>query len=344
MINLFYFIILVLSIVFLSNYCKKKKLLLSHSGEKHQEYVEKNSIPMIGGIFLILTFCILFYEIKIYPIFFAMLCVFFLGIFSDLKIINSPKARFFLQSVIIIFFVYFANLEILETRNYYLDQFMQYKLINFIFVNFCILILVNGNNFIDGLNGLLLGYFIIVSYFLLNTGFFEFYNISGYNLNIYFILFFVMIFFNVSNKLYLGDNGGYVISIFFGFMLINFHQNFSDISPYFVILLLWYPCFENLFSIIRKFKFNKSPIYPDSNHLHQLLFYFLNKKNKLKNIHNNNLSTFIILIVNFLIFSIGISDIYSTRLQIFLIILAVIIYILSYIVLFKFKFKKLNLI
>ena len=344
MINLFYFIILVLSIVFLSNYCIKKKLLLSHSGEKHQEYVEKNSIPMIGGIFLILTFCILFYEIKIYPIFFAMLCVFFLGIFSDLKIINSPKARFFLQSVIIIFFVYFANLEILETRNYYLDQFMQYKLINFIFVNFCILILVNGNNFIDGLNGLLLGYFIIVSYFLLNTGFFEFYNISGYNLNIYFILFFVMIFFNVSNKLYLGDNGGYVISIFFGFMLINFHQNFSDISPYFVILLLWYPCFENLFSIIRKFKFNKSPIYPDSNHLHQLLFYFLNKKNKLKNIHNNNLSTFIILIVNFLIFSIGISDIYSTRLQIFLIILGVIIYILSYIVLFKFKFKKLNLI
>ena len=48
--------------------------------------------------------------------------------FSDLKIFNSPKARFFLQSIIIIFFVHFANLEILETRNYYLDKFMQYKL------------------------------------------------------------------------------------------------------------------------------------------------------------------------------------------------------------------------
>ena len=103
MISLFYFIILVLSIVFLSNFLKKIKLLLSHSGEKHQEYVEKSSVPMIGGIFLILTFCILFYEIKIYPILFAMLCMFFLGIFSDLKIFNSPKTRFFLQSVIIIF-------------------------------------------------------------------------------------------------------------------------------------------------------------------------------------------------------------------------------------------------
>ena len=41
MISLFYFIILVLSITFLSNFFKKNKLLLSHSGEKHQEYVEK---------------------------------------------------------------------------------------------------------------------------------------------------------------------------------------------------------------------------------------------------------------------------------------------------------------
>ena len=124
-------------------------------------------------------------------------------------------------------------------------------------------------------------------------------------------------------------------------MLINYHQNFSDISPYFVILLLWYPCFENLFSIIRKFKFNKSPIYPDSNHLHQLLFYFLNKKNKFKNVHNNNLSTIIILMINFLVLSISISDIYSTKLNIFNF-LAVIIYIFSYIP-FKFKFKKFNL-
>ena len=95
MINLFYMIILVLSIVFLSNYCKKIKLLLSHSGEKHQEYVEKSSVPMIGGIFLILTFCILFYEIKIYPILFAMLCMFFLGIFSDLKYSIHQKRDFF---------------------------------------------------------------------------------------------------------------------------------------------------------------------------------------------------------------------------------------------------------
>ena len=110
-------------------------------------------------------------------------------------------------------------------------------------------------------------------------------------------------------------------------MLINFHQNFNNISPYFIISLLWYPCFENLFSIIRKFRLNRSPIYPDSNHLHQLLFNFLKKKYNLKNIYNNNLSTIIILLFNSVIFSIALSDIYSTKLQLFSIILAVLTYI-----------------
>ena len=55
-------------------------------------------------------------------------------------------------------------------------------------------------------------------------------------------------------------------------MVIYFHP--------FLLYSLWYPCFENLFSIIRKFNFKKSPISPDNKHLHQLLFIFL-KKNEL---------------------------------------------------------------
>ena len=153
MISLIYLTFLILGIIFFNIIFKKYKILLSHSGDKHQEYVEKESIPMIGGIFLILTFLFLFFKIQIYTILLSMIIMFILGIFSDLKIINSPKLRFLLQSLIILIFVYFTNLEILETRNEYLDKFLKNQLINFIFVNFCILILVNGSNFIDGLNG-----------------------------------------------------------------------------------------------------------------------------------------------------------------------------------------------
>ena len=169
---------------------------------------------MIGGIFLILTFLFCF-KIQIYTILLSMIIMFILGIFSDLKIINSPKLRFLLQSLIILIFVYFTNLEILETRNEYLDKFLKNQLINFIFVNFCILILVNGSNFIDGLNGLLIGYFGLVSSVLFKIGFFEFYQVSDYFLFIYFSLFLTLFIFNIFNKLYLGDNGCYVISVSF---------------------------------------------------------------------------------------------------------------------------------
>ena len=60
MISLIYLTFLILGIIFFNIIFKKYKILLSHSGDKHQEYVEKESIPMIGGIFLILTFLFCF--------------------------------------------------------------------------------------------------------------------------------------------------------------------------------------------------------------------------------------------------------------------------------------------
>lgn len=144
---------------------------------------------------------------------------------------------------------------------------------------------------------------------------------------------------NILNKLYLGDSGVYAISMFFGLVILDYHNKFSLISPYFFILILWYPCFENLFSIIRKFKLKRSPINPDTNHLHQLLFYFFKKKNKLSDLTNNNLSSFSILLFNLFVFMFALNDIYSTKLQIAGIFISVLIYVIIYLYLFKFKFN-----
>ena len=70
----------------------------------------------------------------------------------------------------------------------------------------------------------------------------------------------------------LGDAGAYTLSFFVGFLIIKCHNFNPNISPYFFITLLWYPCFENLFSIIRKIKSKFSPLTPDNNHLHHLIF------------------------------------------------------------------------
>ena len=118
-------------------------------------------------------------------------------------------------------------------------------------------------------------------------------------------------------------------------MIITYLKN-PFISPYFIVLLLWYPAFENLFSIIRKLKTRKSPIKPDTNHLHHLLFFLL-KKIWIKKIIIHNLSSTIIILYNFIIFNISVVNIYFTYFHIILIIINVMIYLIVYVKLSEFK-------
>ena len=56
----------------------------------------------------------------------------------------------------------------------------------------------------------------------------------------------------------------------------------NQISPYFIANLLWYPAFENLFSIFRRTFYKKKNYQADNEHLHQLLFLYLQKKKLFK--------------------------------------------------------------
>jgi UDP-N-acetylmuramyl pentapeptide phosphotransferase/UDP-N-acetylglucosamine-1-phosphate transferase len=340
--NIIYLSIIVLSIFYLNKLFINKNLLLSHSGDKHQEFASKTSVPLIGGIFLIVLFIFFLTKLDKYYEIIIIFFIFLLGIFTDLKILKSPKIRFLIQTFFIILLTFFSKLEIIDTRVDFLNFILEYRFINFCFVVFCLLILMNGSNFIDGLNGLLVGYFIMITIILIKIGFFQYYEAKYDEILFFLSILFAVLLFNIFNKLYLGDSGVYAISIFFGLMIINFHQNHPIISPYFFILLLWYPCFENLFSIIRKFKFNRSPISPDINHFHQLLFYFLKRKNNYTDLINNNFSSFIILLFNSLIFVISLNNIYSTKLQIMTIFFSVVFYVIIYIYLFNFKYNNVK--
>ena len=137
----------------------------------------------------------------------------------------------------------------------------------------------------------------------------------------------------------MGDNGAYILAMIFGISLIDIFNNNSFISPFFIILLLWYPCFELLFSIIRKFNFGNSPLDPDTNHLHQLIFFLISKKYKLKKIHSNNLASLVLLTYNFGIFYLANKNVSLSHFQIILFILSVIIYCFVYLKILNWKKK-----
>ena len=109
------------------------------------------------------------FYLHLYILFFgnlSLICflssIFLIGLASDKNLLVSPKKRLILQLIIVISFVHEFNLIIFETRIELIDSLLNYNLIAFIFASFCILVLINGSNFIDGLNSLLLGYFIII--------------------------------------------------------------------------------------------------------------------------------------------------------------------------------------
>ena len=320
--------VLILSLVF-----KKKGILVNYSGDIHQSFSNKKDVPLAGGLFTLIP--IVFFLNDLFINFFIVL-IYLIGFFSDRKIVVSPKKRFLLQCFLILLFVIIFDIRINSSRIELFDLILNNKIFATFFSAFCLLILINGSNFIDGLNGLLISCAIFILLMLSKLNLIDNSIISYQSINLIIFILLLLLLLNIFNVLMLGDSGAYLLGFFMGLMIISSHVSNPDVSPYFFISLIWYPCFENLFSILRKINRKFSPLKPDSKHLHQLVFFFLTKKFNLKLIISNNLSSVIISFFNFLIIYISSLNPSSTIFQIKLIATSIIFYNIIYVFLFRF--------
>ena len=181
--------------------------------------------------------------------------MFILGFMSDKNILSNPKFRLIIQLFIISSLVLIENLKIEDLRILFLDQFLDNQYFNYFLTIFCIAILINGSNFIDGLNGLLSGYCLLILFSFLHV--INLPEISFDELEMIYVLIysiFVFFIFNILGKVYLGDSGSYLLATIIGYIGIKLVYQNPIISPYFIASVLWYPVFENLFSLIRRIK------------------------------------------------------------------------------------------
>jgi len=339
-----YFLIFFLIFTFFLIYISKKyNLFLDFKIQKHKKFSSNLKSYLIGGILLIIFYAYYFIlEEKNYVLFFFLFSIFLIGLLSDLQKLNSVKLRFFSQIIIVIFFTYFLDLKINFTRIDIFDTILQNNIfVNIFFTSFCLVLLINGGNFIDGLNGILLKYNLII-YIILFFGFSnELFHIDKQLLQYSIIVLTMILLLNLLGFLYMGDAGAYLISLYTGIYLINFSSNNFFISPYLIILLLWYPCFELLFSMIRRSLKVRKTYKPDSFHLHQLIYSFMKIKLNLKNnliVHFFTSSS--INFYNLLIFLVASNYKYNSKIIIYLIIFNLIIYICFYKIFYKFYKRK----
>ena len=343
--NILLLIISTILFLLISIKIKKTKYLKNYSGDDHQKLTTNKNIPLIGGFFIIIVFLLVLFEENNFFLI-SIILIFSLGLFSDLNKIISPNKRLLLQVIIVLFLIIFTNLEINSTRVIILDEFLKNNIFNIFFVSFCVLVLINGTNFIDGLNGLSVGYYFIVTIALLNNNFYYSNLLQGNELLYLSCYLFIFLILNQSNLFFIGDSGSYSLGMIFSFLLINIYTVNSNISPFYIILLVWYPCFELLFSILRKFNINFSPAKPDIRHLHQLIYNLIKNKYNFSKLKSNNISSILILLFNSFSIFLGSIDIYNTQNQIILIIMNVLFYTIIYKQLINYndksKIKKFN--
>jgi len=302
--NIVGIVIAVLFIITISNFVFKKfDILIDRTNiSNHKSFINGHkTTPLLGGFvfFLILVFFLPEnYQYFTILIFF----IFLTGLLSDLDILHSPFFRIIFQTIIIVVYLFLFDNFVSSIRVDFFDNLLNIFFIKLFFTSFCILVLINGTNFIDGVNTLVIGYFILVASNILYLT-----EVNNLNLDILLVStcltsLVIIYIFNFFGKIYLGDGGAYLISFVIGVTLIKFSNDNYLVSPYYIVALLWYPAYENLFSIIRKKISKKSPSTPDNKHLHQLIYLYLGKSFSIDKNFSSSLSGIIICLYNLFYF------------------------------------------
>ena len=222
---------------------------------------------------IFLVFYYLIYSKILFEYLFICNLMFLIGFLDDLKIKISPFRRLILMIIFLFICIRFVPIEILNVDLSFLSILLGNNTFSSLFVLLCFLFVINGANLIDGFNGLLTINLIIINsilaYINLADGINEF---SVVIIGQIIVLFSFLLFNFPSAKLFLGDSGSYLLGSLVALNVIITNNLNPDYSSFFFCTLLFYLFFEVFFSFFRKIIQKKSPIHPDSKHLHMLIF------------------------------------------------------------------------
>jgi UDP-GlcNAc:undecaprenyl-phosphate/decaprenyl-phosphate GlcNAc-1-phosphate transferase len=231
-------------------------------------------IPVFVGFFVGLWFVDLskgFYAAML----FASLPVFVFGLAEDITARISPRLRMLatLASVAMAFF--WLNIGITTLGFGWVDSYLSgYLVLSLLFTLLVVGGLVNAVNIIDGYNGLMAGYSVLV---LLAIGYIA--NILGDDLvlQLSLVLTASLVGFFVFNfplgKIFMGDGGAYFVGFMMAVIGLMLSIRNDEVSHWFVLLLFIYPLYETAFSIYRKAIVRGTSVsQPDGYHLHMLIY------------------------------------------------------------------------
>ena len=219
-------------------------------------------------------------------LFLVSLPVFVGGLVEDIAACVSPFKRLLITSLSIVIAFFVLDIKIDSLGFVWIDQILSsYAIISLLFTLLVVAGAVNSFNIIDGFNGLLGGYAILVclaiayvAYILGDTLVFQMSSILAAS------LFGFLVFNFPFGKIFMGDGGAYFVGFMVSIIGLMLGIRHDEVSHWFILLLFIYPLYETVFSIYRKkIVRGTSPSEPDGYHLHMLIYKRLVKCKTLKN-------------------------------------------------------------
>ena len=250
--------------------------------------IHDGEILRIGSLFLFLPMLIIYLvidEFKSAYFNLIIICssmIIFLTIIEDIKHFLSARLRLVILFVLSIIYVFFAELPNIKISSIIIDH--QNVIIFYSLYILSLMMIMNGFNFIDGLNGLSSFNFITIFisiYFLADL--YQDEEIKNWSIFLISLSLFFLVLNFPFGKFFLGDSGSYLYAFLSGSTLIMLFEKNAEAPTLLALLILAYPITEIMFSIIRKSLKKFSPMEPDNLHLHQLIYNKLNGDKKFRN-------------------------------------------------------------
>jgi len=300
-----------------------------HESDQPQKF-HRSPTPRVGGVGIFIA-CLLFtFYCKTGLL--LLLCgvpAFMAGLFEDVYLNLSPNKRLLIMIASGILPAILLNTVVtnfgLFNVNYPCGVFISFV---------AILGLINGTNMIDGFNGLLGGVSLIIfGTFTYMSFIFNDYELLLINTVLIAAIGGFILFNYPRGKIFLGDNGAYLLGFFMATIAMLLSIRHPQINPFFVLVCIIYPAMEVVFSFIRKgMVLHTSPFQPDRNHLHMLVNRYITNGNNPKTVL---ILAPVILIYNFL----AIENYNNQGVLILLVTSFLMLYLLSYFLLFRHQQK-----
>lgn len=248
---------------------KKGIFIDDHTSDLPQK-LHSEPTPRIGGLGIFVALLFLAKDLKVGL--YMLLCLipaFLAGFLEDLFAKITPSRRLLIMSVSGAMAIYLMEAVVTDFGLLSVPYWVGISV-----TMVAILGLINGTNMIDGFNGLSSGvsFLIFTTYFIISLVVKD--EIMAYICLICMAAILGFLVFNFPlGKVFLGDGGAYSLGFLLAVISIMLVRRNPDISPWFAFVCLIYPVWEVIFSFTRRTLVHRlSPLYPDSKHVHQLIF------------------------------------------------------------------------